>query len=181
MMRKFLFAFFSLSLLVPPLLQGQVREVDLKEMIATSGMIFSGVVTEVKGGLDEHGDIVTWTTFRVDSPIRGVRPGAVTIKQYGGVTDKGTMLLAHMRYFVEGERVLTMLYTPSERGFTSPIGMGQGVWRVSEEGRIQGVSAKQISSLKELASEHDAIPDAKGTMPLANMIALIQAVTGGEQ
>lgn len=169
----------SLALLASPLLYSQVRQTDLKEMIGSSGMIFSGVVTEVEGGEDENGDIVTWTTFRVESPIRGVLPGSVRIKQYGGVSEKGTMTLAHMRYFVEGERVLVMLYPPSELGFTSPIGMGQGVWTVNEEGKVQGISSDLLSGLGSLAKQYNAVPDSQGRVLLSNLIALIQGLTNG--
>ena len=158
---------------------GQVREVDLKEMIASSGMIFSGVVTEVEGTQDENGDIVTYTTFRVEVPIRGVTPGSFKIKQLGGVTDKGTVVLAHMRYFTEGERLLVMLYPAGKLGFTSPIGMGQGAWSVSDDGYLLGISPQLLASLGSLAKQHDVTPDSQGRVLLTNMTALIQAVTQG--
>ena len=172
----------SLAFLTTPLLMSQVREVDLKEMIASSGIIFSGVVTEVEGTLDENEEVVTYTTFRVEVPIRGVTPGSLKIKQLGGVTDKGTTILAHMRYFTEGERVLVMLYPPSELGFTSPIGMGQGAWSVSDDNNVLGVSGSSLSSLSSLAKQHEVIPDSQDRVPLTNMIELIQAITeGGNQ
>src|SRR5688572_6760478 len=103
-MNRFLLLTTLLILTTAPLLFSQVRDVDLKEMVNSSGMIFSGVVTESRGDRDEGGDIVTYTTFRVETPVRGVVPGSVTIKQYGGVTASGSMTLAHMRYFTAGER-----------------------------------------------------------------------------
>lgn len=183
-MVRSLLLLFSLALLSSPLLRSQVRQVDLKEMIESSGMIFAGVVTEVEGGEDENGDIVTWTTFRVESPIRGVIPGSVKIKQYGGITSKGTMTLAHMRYFVEGERVLVMLYPASDLGFTSPIGMGQGVWSVNDRGELQGVSPQLFSNIEEVAKKEEALPDSRGHVLLSKMISLIQTLTqsgGGNQ
>ena len=181
-MNRSLLLVFSLIILASSFLYSQVRQVDLKEMIASSGMIFSGVVTEVEGGEDENGDIVTWTTFRVETPIRGVLGSSVRIKQYGGVTSKGSMTLAHMRYFTEGERVMVMLYPPSEIGFTSPIGMGQGVWSVNDQGEMQGVSSDLLSGLETLAQKHKVIPDSQGKVSLSHMISLIQDLTrsGGQ-
>lgn len=172
----------SLAFLTAPLLMSQVHEVDLKEMITSSGIILSGVVTEVEGALDENEEIVTYTTFRVEVPIRGVTPGSIKIKQLGGVTDRGTAVLAHMRYFTEGERVLVMLYPPSELGFTSPIGMGEGAWSVSDDNYLLGLSAESLSSLSPLAKQHDVVPDSQGRVLLTNMVTLIQAITeGGNQ
>ena len=167
------------ALVCLPGLHAQEMHVGLQEMIQSSGMIFSGTVTEVKGGKDERGDIVTWTTFRVESPVRGVAPGSVTIKQFGGTSSEGTMLLPHMRYFSHGERVLVMLYPASELGFTSPIGMGHGAWSVTDAGMITGITGEVLSDLGLLASQHGVAPDASGQVPLANMISLIEAATRG--
>ena len=166
-------------LVLPAYLQAQVMQVSLQEMIQASGMIFAGTVVEVKAGKDERGDIATWTTFRVETPVRGVVPGTVTIKQFGGTSDEGSMVLAHMRYFNQGERVLLMLYPPSELGFTSPIGMGQGVWSVNDNGMIAGVTGELLGTMSTLAAQHGVVPDAAGHVPMTNMVALIEAATKG--
>lgn len=181
-MRKYGIAFFLLLCSVvgvAPELNAQVMQVGLLEMIQSSGIIFSGTVIEVKGERDERGDIVTLTTFRVETPVRGVTPGSVTIKQFGGSTSEGSMVLPHMRYFTEGERVLVMMYPPSELGFTSPIGMGQGAWTVTDNGMIAGVTRDVVKDMEGLASQYNVYPDAAGQVPLTNMISLIQAATRG--
>lgn len=178
MKKTALFALLT-TFLAGAALWAQVRQVGLGEMIGASGMIFSGTVTQVRGDLDENGDIATWTTFRVETPIRGVAPGSVTIKQYGGRTEKGSMFLAHMRYFVEGERVLVMLYPPSELGFTSPIGMGQGIWKVSDDGNVLGVNSEILKDLGRLPGRYGVQPGPAGQVPMANFIALIRAATDG--
>lgn len=167
------------GLALPASLPAQVMQVNLQEMIQSSGMIFAGTVLEVKAGKDERGDIATWTTFRVETPVRGVVPGTVTIKQFGGTSDEGSMVLAHMRYFNEGEHVLLMLYPPSELGFTSPIGMGQGVWSVNDNGMIAGITGDLLGNMSKLAAQHGVVPDAAGRVPMTNMVALIEAATKG--
>lgn len=166
-----------LSLLLTPFItqqtMTQTRQVDLTEMVGAAGMIFVGQVTEVRAGLDEQGEIATWTTFRIEQPLRGVLPGSTTIKQYGGAAAEGTVMVAHMRYFTEGERALVMLYPPSELGFTSPIGMSQGAWRVDESGNMLGFSPDLLKGLETVAIGYDAVPTAEGTVPLDGVIRLI--------
>ncbi len=171
------------ALLLPLLAaHAQVRQVDLAEMVQSSGMIFSGQVLSVEGTTDERGDVVTRTTFQVEQPIRGVIPGSVTITQYGGVTESGaSMVLAHMRYFTPGERVLVLLYPPSELGFTSPIGMGQGVWSIDRNGDVLGLGAHLFAGIETLTSTLETGPNADGTMPLTSMIKLITALAEGGQ
>lgn len=162
-----------------PSARSQVLEIDLAEMISSSGMIFSGTVMEVRGDRDERGDIVTYTTFRVEAPIRGVQPGSVTIKQFGGTSSAGTMMVPHMRYFREGERMLVMLYPASELGFTSPIGMGNGAWIVDDAGMVHGITSGLLGDLSAAATRYGVKPGITGEVPLTNMISLIQAATNG--
>lgn len=157
----------------------QVRQVPLTEMISSSGTIFAGRVLEVEGKKDARGDIVTVTTFRVETPIRGVLPGTVTITQYGGVSEEGSMVLAHMRYFTEGERVLVLLYPESELGFTSPIGMGQGVWTVNERDEVVGLADYLFTDIGGLMRQQKIVRTSDGRMPLASMVELIRTLTLG--
>ncbi len=157
----------------------QVRQVDLSEMVEASGMIFSGQVLSVEGTTDERGDIVTRTTFRIEQPVRGVMPGTVTITQYGGVTESGSMVLAHMRYFTEGERVMVFLYPPSELGLTSPIGMNQGAFTIDAQNRLLGLGPHLFEGLDALLSSLKIARDSQGGMPLTSMISLIGALAGG--
>lgn len=145
--------FISLLSLLLPLLaltatmtSAQVRRMTLPEMVSAAGTIFIGTVVEARGALDERGDPVTYTTFHVEEAIKG-RPGTThTIKQYGGVTPTTSMLLQHMRYFRQGERVMAMFYPPSRLGFSSPVGMEQGVWSV-ENAMVQRVSGTVLGSM----------------------------------
>ncbi len=93
-----------------------------------SGMVFSGVVTQVKRSTSTQG--TTQITFRVESAIRGVRRGqVVTIREWSGLWDNGE------RYVV-GERVLLFLYPRSKLGLTSPVGGRSGRYSVDAAGRV---------------------------------------------
>ncbi len=155
----------------------QVEELSLAEMIGGAGTIFSGTVLSVEGVTDGLGNIVTRTTFRVERPIRGVMPGMHTITQYGGVAPEGTMVLAHMRYFTEGERVFVLLYPTSELGYTSPLGMAQGAWGVDDDGFLLGVDPTILAGLEAEADYHGITPDRLGRVQLEKMVNFVRALT----
>lgn len=164
------------TFLLPKPASAQVEQVSLVEMIASAGTIFSGTVLDVEGLVDERGNIVTRTTFRVDYPVRGVLPGTHTITQYGGHAPEGSMVLAHMRYFSEGERVFVLLYPPSELGYTSPIGMGQGAWGVDREDRLIGVDRAIFEGVEQTALRYEAMPDRLGRVRFSAMLGLVRSL-----
>lgn len=162
-------------LIIPPLtsVSAQVRTLNLREMVGASGMIFMGVVSQAQGGTDEHGELVTYTTFKVERAIRGVPPEGVTIKQLGGEKGGLGVRLEHMRYFREGERVLVMLYPTSNLGFTSPVGLNQGIWEISNDGRVHGVSDGALQGLDPLLQKHNISRNENGAIPVPAFIALL--------
>jgi hypothetical protein len=148
----FLLALVLASLATP--LSAQVRALNLREMAESAGTSFVGTVTETHSGLDDDGEIVTWTTFRVEQPIGFIPVSLVTIKQLGGTANGLTHQVPHMRYFRGGERVLVMFYPTSSLGFTSPIGLDQGVWPVSADGRILGVRQSALEGMDADLARH---------------------------
>lgn len=170
----------AVALLVPLLMiptltsvSAQVRTLNLREMVGASGMIFTGVVSQARGGTDEHGELVTYTTFKVERAVRGVPPEGVTIKQLGGESGGLGVRLEHMRYFREGERVLVMLYPVSQLGFTSPVGMNQGIWEISNDGRVHGVSDAALQGMEPLLREYNIDRNENGGIPVSSFIALL--------
>jgi hypothetical protein len=156
-------------------LHAQVRSLDLREMVGSAGMIFVGVVTDVHGGYDENGDIVTYTTFSVEQSVQGVAGSTVTVKQLGGQAGGLSTYLQHMRYFKRGERVLAMFYPVSHLGFTSPVGLEQGVWTVGPDNRIYGVRPEILRGLgSELTRQ--GITATGGAIERARFIGLIQDI-----
>jgi hypothetical protein len=152
--------------------QAQVRSINLREMTASAGTIFVGTVTDVHGGRDSHGDIVTYTTFSVEQAIHGVSGTTVTVKQLGGEADGMTTRLAHMRYFQRGERVLVMFYPVSELGFTSPVGLEQAVWNIGPDNQVYGVRPQILSDLGTEVARR-GITMKSGTIERTKFIGLI--------
>ncbi len=178
------------SLLIPLLLlaaalplRAQVRTLDLREMAGSAGMIFTGSVMELEGRNDEHGNICTFTTFLVEQPITPIQGPVVAVKQYGGDDGRRSARLAHARYFQKGERVLVMLYPVSELGYTSPVGLSQGVWEVSPEGMVIGIDTRILVGLEPLLKKYKvSTVERTVSIPLDTFAAMIWEIReGGKQ
>jgi hypothetical protein len=80
-------------------------------------------------------------TFRVESAIRGARPGeTLTISQWMGLWSSG------QRYRM-GERVLLFLYPPSKLGLTSCVSAPIGRFAIDPRGRVL-LSAQHLSAFR---------------------------------
>jgi hypothetical protein len=100
-----------------------------------SGMIFSGTVVRVQHLNPDPSTTVATTqiTFRVQTAIRGVRPGqGITVREWVGLWNNGE------RYRL-GERVLLFLYPESRLGTDQSGGWTDG--EVSSRQRRAGGSA----------------------------------------
>ncbi|MCE7935005.1 MAG: hypothetical protein DYG96_10480 [Chlorobi bacterium CHB2] len=162
--------------------QSQVRTIELREMVRSSETIFAGRVTEVRGALDERGDIVTYTTFSVENNVMKAGSMTITIKQFGGRWNGRTMLIPHARYFQKGERVMVMLYPVSDLGFTSPVGLSQAAWTISN-GMVTGITAASLKQIPALLKKHGIAPPTTSTisMPIATFSALVRDIQKGGQ
>lgn len=129
-------------------LHAQVRQLGLTEIVHSAKSTFVGTVTQVRYGYDEHHDIVTYTTFRVEEQVTGSTPNGYTIKQLGGVMNGLDTRLAHIRYFTKRERVMIAAYPKSSLGFSNPVGLDQGVWRVTRTNQVLDVTPRQLQGVE---------------------------------
>jgi hypothetical protein len=158
-------------------LAAQVRTLGMPERVNSAGTIFIGTASEVHGAYDEHGDIVTYTTFTIEQPIHGLAGSTVTVKQLGGQAGGLATQLAHMRYFKQGERVLVMFYPVSDLGFTSPVGLEQGVWSVGPDNRVYGVRPGILRGLGTELARH-GITAGGGAIETGRFIDLVNDLLG---
>lgn len=108
-----------------------------QKMSRDSGIVFSGVVTQVQRSASAAG--TTQITFRVENALRGVRRGqVVTIREWSGLWNNGER-------YVTGERVLLFLYPKSKLGLTSPVGGKAGRYAVDSAGRVLVGSPQTIT------------------------------------
>jgi hypothetical protein len=139
----------------PGLPQNPFQQGVFQQLVHSAGIIFSGRVTAVRGGLSSPGlgRGSTAVTFHVEHAMRGVMPGRIlTIHEWAGLWARGE------RYRV-GERVLLFLYGPSKLGFTSPVAGNMGRFALDSKGRVvMGPQQMSVLSADLILSGRTVIP-----------------------
>ena len=107
-----------------------VLPLDLPELTEQAARIFVGRVERVETGRDPNGLPATWTTFVVAEPLKGVTATHLTVKQLGARFGDATVPHAALPRYRPGESVVLFVHPESALGFTSPVGLGQGCFRV---------------------------------------------------
>jgi hypothetical protein len=120
----------------------QVLPVNLEGLVEKAGLIFEGTCLSVDYRTDEQGLLSTYTTFTVHQLWKGPLSQTLTIKTYGGIKGSLKAVIPGMPTFRPGETVLLFLHPASEIGFTSPVGMGQGRFKIftAPDGRKKAVN-----------------------------------------
>ncbi len=129
-----------------------LRVMNLEDLVGHSQRIFSAVCQSVSSGFDENNLPYTRYSFRVTDSIHGVvNQQVVVIKQFGlsepiqlgnGVTRVSR--IDGMPGYVPGQEYLLFLNQESRLGFSSPIGLIQGAFRV----RGQGTSRTVVNGMR---------------------------------
>lgn len=123
----------------------------LQEIVDKSGQAFVGRLTDLDYGFDLKGRPATYARFEVIHPIKGIEDDSVLVKQFGFPEQATTDAFLHDLGFDQSiivqpksfggglisyrlnEEVVLFLYPPSPLGFTSPVGFGQGLFRIHDE------------------------------------------------
>jgi len=118
-----------------------VMPLDLADLTAEAGRIFVGRVERVDTGRDAGGLPAVWTTFTVAQTLKGGAGDRVTLKQLGvtlgepgkpGGPDTPIAPRTGLPSYTPGESVVLFVHPASTLGFTSPVGLGQGCFRIRE-------------------------------------------------
>ena len=125
-------ALLCIAFLAPHcLLASQVRLIDLEQMTQRAARIFSGRCTGTSVVFDESmGRDVTVATFQVDRAVKGVTTDTVTVRMLSGAAADAP---AGVPAFRAGDEVVLFLYRESAQGLSSPVGLGQGRFRVLKD------------------------------------------------
>ena len=110
-----------------------VLPLDLDALTAAAGRVFMGRVVAVRSGRDRHGLPVTWTTFAVDETLKGTATTRIEIKQLGDAATSSDGVIYRvpaLPSYAVGDEVILFLHPESREGFTSPVGLGQGRFRI---------------------------------------------------
>lgn len=128
-----------------------VLPLDLDQIIARADRIFVGRCVDEREEFDRYGLPVTRVTFAVMTHLKGVEGDEITVTHFGhgapatsqalvldvlsgrsGIVAGGHALRRAYDY-APGEAVVLFLYPDSAIGLTSPVGYGQGLFRIHEE------------------------------------------------
>ncbi len=179
MLRRTLFVF--LFVLAPFSRAGAatVLPLSLDQLAAQADRIFVGRCESVTVALDERGVPATYARFQVEEGLKGVAGGGtILVKQFGdartalkvaegesAVVSPKTMTLAGAAYR-PGASYLLFLYPESDRGFTSPVGGGQGRFEILSSGpsalAVNPLNNRFLETLRE------------GPVPLADLLREIR-------
>ena len=111
-----------------------VQRLTLEQAVHRADRIVQATVTEMHSGRDEAGLPATWITLRIAQTLKGAQRKQLSIKQYGVATplpDGSIARVAGLPRYALGEEVVLFLHPDSRRGFTSPVGLWQGCYRIS--------------------------------------------------
>jgi hypothetical protein len=116
-----------------------VRELNLEGLCRSAGKIVWGVCT----GAETRDDALVYT-FSARRMLKGDAAGTVTLRMH-----RAASRYALAPRFVEGQEVLLFLHPESDRGYSSPVGFGQGVFMVARAagGETTAANARDNSRL----------------------------------
>lgn len=115
----------------------------LDEIADTAAVVFEGTCTGNRTERDpQTGYVVTFTTFAVHDAIKGGAGASYTIKQIGGSLpgEELQYRVQGVPAFTVGETYVVFLAGVSSLGFSSPIGLAQGRFRVAGAPAAQKVA-----------------------------------------
>ena len=113
-----------------------ILPLDLPALTHQAARIFVGRVERIEAGRDANGLPVTWTTFAVEQTVKGPAGAHVTLKQLGaslGTADARVLPHPGLPRYRPGESVVLFVHPESALGLTSPVGLGQGCFRIRDD------------------------------------------------
>jgi len=108
----------------------------LEEITGEAARVVHGTVTQVTSARDGGGVAATWVTLAVATTLKGARESTITFKQAGSpepLADGQAVFFDGFPRYQVGEEVVLFLRGESRFGFTSPVGLGQGAYRVDRK------------------------------------------------
>jgi hypothetical protein len=194
-------AALAVLVLASPVRATTLRALDLAGLTTSAERVFVGTVTTIQAGPDASGLAATWTTFRVDETLKGNLAPTLTIKQLDAAAETrppGTVgpifRVPGLPAYREGEKVLLFLNGDSPAGFTSPVGLAQGCFRISGDGAtaqatndVGNVNVTDVAppvpagaaSRSSAPLGHAAAAPPRG-LPLSELLGRVRAVTGAD-
>jgi hypothetical protein len=123
----------ALFVAAKPVAATMAQRLSLADVTREAARIVHGTVDAVRSGRDASGLPATWITLTVAHTLKGPAVSSLTIKQYGvaaPLPDGTITRVAGLPHYRAGDEVVLFLRGESGRGFTSPVGLLQGAYRV---------------------------------------------------
>lgn len=163
---------------------------NAQELATLADRVFVGVcisAEEKQMEFPSHSSSLTYMeyTFRVEESIKDVSGDTVVLRQLGRASG-----VVGLPVYSSGEKYLLFLRQDSPYGLASPIGLGQGAFRVLEEagkpartvnafnnqGLFKGLPA-QLSTTKDLSAKEKSLMKAtRGPVELKHFVDLIKKI-----
>ena len=164
-----------------------ILPLDLAQLAGGAGRIFVGHVERVETGHDVSGLPAVWTTFAVDEALKGPGGEQVTLKQLGtsfGGNDARVVPYAGMPRYQAGESVVLFVHPESALGFTSPVGLGQGCFRILDRDGRRIVEndvcnrnlAVEAGAARTLGGADQAGAPTVAALPLETLLGRVRAL-----
>ena len=186
-----LLAVLALGLLWAPAQAATVRQLNLEQMVDRAGRIFRGTVLDIKEGTVQAGgaELPTVTyRIRVDDAFKGtyqtgkgLQIAEITmlgkLKQ-SQTSDTRSLPLIDLPKLEVGQNYLLLTTQPSAIGLSTPVGLGQGTFRVTgKPGQEVAVNLNNnLGLLKGMGGVSNNAVRPSGPAPYNALAALIQTL-----
>ena len=120
----------------------------LARIAGAAARVVHATVGEVRAGRDDAGLPATWITLDVARTLKGGAERRIVFKQYGvaePLPDGTVARVPGLPRYAVGDEIVVFLRGESRCGFTSPVGLAQGVYRVEHHGARASVRDDGVS------------------------------------
>ena len=148
--RSYIVAFALALCAALPARAASVLPLYLEDLAAQSTTVFQGQAIENRTVRDAAtGLVVTYTTFEVTDVLKGTAGKTLEIKQIGGTLSGEAIQykVLGVPTFTVGEEYFVFLAGVSSAGFSSPIGLSQGRFKVDTTSGAKRVSNGRLKEV----------------------------------
>jgi hypothetical protein len=160
------------------LLGSTLQRLSLDDMIQKSTMIVRGTIQPGASAALRGSLIYTHYQLSITAVFKGSPGKSIDVAVPGGALNGLQQPVAGAPVLAPGQDYVFFLWT-SKSGLTQVIGLSQGLFAVMTNGQGQLTVSRGAANATMLDSAGQAVADSNLQMPLAQMVAKIQAVLAG--
>lgn len=149
-----------IPLLAPLSLSAQTlpsASVSLQQLNTSAGAIFSGTVLQIERVVTADAKpAFVRVKFRVDEAVRGCRSGdMVTLDEWAELWVRGDR-------YRKGQRLVVLLYPPSQTGVSSAVAGGLGTFFIGPDGLLRATPQQTSSFASQATNTQPGAPTTHG-------------------